>query len=251
MKTSMSAQGYLYFINRVFNNAHGILPSTTINAKYKLPIGDTVITGNPELRYLGLGIGGTLTDSNGTIDLGLRHRDGSLSDLYAAIPLVIRDEGNDLSVAERNNYRIRVKTSIEGVPKIFYYLLDIKDRVNINNASLALKSSDTSGTVLDYTANEMTDIDTSGSVYFVAGKNLNILLTEFQTAELNNVFDTLYPELTINKVVSEVGLYAGIEETVDNIKETKGCQLILSSSTIIPINDNTISINQHFEIGGV
>jgi len=253
MRSNLSAQGYQYILASVFNTVYAVNAETTINSKYGIIANDINMDTIPGLNYLGVGIGGTTTESNGVIDLGLRHRDSSKIDLFAPVPFVIRDIDNDLSDVERENYRMRVETTVQGIPKVMYFLLNIETDIHAATASLDIIAVDSSGTKTPYEYSPNESINTSdGSRLFSSTKDVYVLLTSSQVDDLKASISLLYPDADPEQI-SEIGIYSGEDVTLDDgNKEVKLAQLIMSSSTICKVSSvgNTLNINTSFSIAG-
>lgn len=103
-----------------------ILPYSTLNEKFDVAKNIHHVSGDDKiaLRYLGIGIGGhRLVLGNNGVPLvePILHRPTDAS-LYRPIPFLIRPANDDISAAERANYRMRKEEVFNGKNYICYYL---------------------------------------------------------------------------------------------------------------------------------
>ena len=254
MKSSLSANGLHLLVTAPFNKSPVIAMPTTLNSKHNVLTNITAASTPPIVQYLGLGVGGTTTDSNGTLDLGLRHRDADMRDLYSSCPLVAVDPANDLTTTEQLDYRMRVVTTVGGIPKVLYYLLNITTHVDSAPSSLMIKTTDDSSTETAYEyGDDDTPVASNGTIFFNATVNIFTLMDSTQVNRLISAIALMYPNNTLSEV-TEVGLYSGVDITGGNGRpEASVVQLFSSASQHIPIHpsNNTMTINSRFEIGGL
>lgn len=249
MRAKLSTQGLLSLLCAGFNKPYSVDPSTTLNSKYNI-LPAVSQSGIKDKRYLGLGIGGTVADDNGEVDVGLRQRDMSLIDLYSGIPFVARPQSNDLSSVDRQKYRLRKETTIGGVPYVLYYLKDITEVVNNSTEILKLKSADGMVDTVYSHGDETPPI--TGTVYFDAELKVYIVLTEEEVDDLRSVLELMYPTDEITEI-TEVGIYTGTDfQTPDGI-EAVDVQLFMSGSGKYNIGDDVTSlpVSLTFNVGGI
>lgn len=111
-----------------------ILPNSTLNQKLSIQASQLPIDGEvPTVKYVVIGCGGHdfVTSADGkkrwkSVKHTFRH-----TGLYNQLPFVLRREDNDLTVAERANYRLRRIETHGGVRYIAYYarVLDLSETV--------------------------------------------------------------------------------------------------------------------------
>ena len=117
--------GVLNQFQSFVNLRYSAMPSTTLNAKYGLTsingVDLTMAAFTPTLKYFGIG-------TKGFQNMNLQQSavpfpgDARCMDLYSPIPFRCVPVENDLTLAERRKYRLRVEETIGGVTYAKYYL---------------------------------------------------------------------------------------------------------------------------------
>jgi len=115
----------------------------SLNAKYNVEAG-TLPTNIPKLQYFGIGIRGAYKEDipEGTSEEDIYvsptspYRPSSENlDLFYPIPIRVVTQAEDLVMADRENYRMRVDVTIDENDFVFYYLKKI-DTIDFNNLSI-------------------------------------------------------------------------------------------------------------------
>lgn len=196
-----------------------ILPNTTLNTKYNVfPNLTDIVTDAPPLAYFGIGIWGFYNTGDRTQCKPYLPKPEEL-DLYEPIPFRCVPIDEDLSTAERNQYRMRVEKSIGGNRYWCYYLKKLEI---LDNSSQVIRIDPTTGLELPYefsadylypkpTIAEDSGVQDGALTEVVVRKRARAVITGSEIYEAINV---LYDgDLTMAKV-SEWGLYSGIDHQV-------------------------------------
>lgn len=193
--------------NTTLNEKFGIYPSARPNqgeqhkAQY-LVIGDKGHTGT-------LGAGGRFR----TKDIKHRRTDAAC---FNHIPFVIRDIDNDLSIEERENYGLRVVTTIDNAVKVLYYakLMDLDASVvNMQKTNKSTKET----VPFTPTSNELNpevpeDFEATNES-ITSSLVLPIEFTANDIEELRNVALVLYGDED-EAIISEFGIVSAVRRTV-------------------------------------
>lgn len=191
---------------------------TTLNAKYNL-FPERHPTTVPMLRYFGIGIRGYQnTDGNqGARPFSPKATD---MDLYTPIPIRCVPATNDLTQTERQRYRMRVRTTFNGVEYICYYLKTIV----WDPSHVELVQKDTNDVETPYALDpsnlnpEPPSFETGGSI----DTNLNRVIVratgvcEITGAEVNEAVNVIYGADVSKARISELGFYTGCDIGVDS-----------------------------------
>ncbi len=208
------------------NTLCSILPITftpnmdcTLNSKYSVYQAVTP-SEVPKIRYYGIGIGGkyNVTDT----DLSEAYKPSMKDmDLYVPIPFrcLAEDEDSLLTSTERAKYRMRVLTTINGVKYYCYYLkaLEYTDEMYFSYVDpdtnqevvYTLDATNLRPTGTKPSTSGVTDVTTTDiSAYAIA----NVVINNEEIAEAVNI---LYNGDLRRCVISELGIYTGIDSTVE------------------------------------
>jgi hypothetical protein len=193
------------------------LPNTTLNHKYN-NFGSELPATSPKLAYFGIGTRGfkNLDDNN----LAAPYVPSSKNlDLFAPLPFRVVPVANDLSPAERANYRMRILRTFEGQQYWCYYL---KKATFINNRVQILKTNLTTGeeTVLtELDPANLSPVPTNTSVEDVTQTNekISVALTanvQITGEEVIEAINVIHGGNLLRSVISEIGLYVGTDKDV-------------------------------------
>ena len=191
---------------------------TTLNAKYNL-FPERHPTTVPMLRYFGIGIRGyqNTDDNEGARPFSPKATD---MDLYTPIPIRCVPATNDLTQTERQRYRMRVRTTFNGVEYICYYLKTIV----WDPSRVELVQKDTDDVETPYALDpsnlnpEPPSFETGGSI----DTNLNRVIVratgvcEITGAEVNEAVNVIYGADVSKARISELGFYTGCDIGVDS-----------------------------------
>lgn len=224
----------------------------------------------PIMKYVGIGNGGHKAEIGGDgfskiIPVPHRPRD---TGLYNQIPFVLRRTDNDLTTAERGNYRLRRTEVHGGTTYIAYYLkvLDLSGTV----PKLELRSVDAGvTTVIPFTPtiadlNPVKPAITSGSVlttsgdYVAATAKVPFILTSVDIANLIEVANIIYTDPNY-AFISEIALCAGVDKIVTgtfgsvtaSYTDAIGVHVTNFISTSYPVNFISTEIKTNLNIGSV
>lgn len=241
------------------------LSNTTLNEKFNIlqfsqrTYAEESLVKYPTIQGIVIGNGGKdiVTSDLGNLRLG-KHSpvDGAL---FNHIPFVLREENNDLSDTDRENYRLRKELYIDGTKYIAYYLKKFKeDDLEYRPEILYVDNSNTIPSIKIFNTDRTDilepepDLDNRMSVYENTIYTVNILrfyfnLSETELLELENVFNIL--NIT-DKLITEIGIVTGIDVDVDYGKELIYSQIafFLDVSLNLEILDQELS--KVIEIGG-
>ena len=186
---------------------------SSLNQKYNVfPTEVPASSFPPKIQYFGVG------------RLGFRHvDDGNLSephevkssnmDLYEPIPIRCVPIENDLSEAERANYRMRVVKDISGNTYAMYYLKKLVLTSNKVNITQANKSKIEEPYVFDYAALKPTPplpsetgVIGDGSREINVAANASIVVL---SEEIHEAINIIYGGDMRYATISELGLYMG------------------------------------------
>lgn len=203
------------------------IPFSTINERLGIRAAETVLsTDMPSLAVLCIGNKGHghRTGLNG---FPLTRRIPHLPDhaaLYGQIPFVMRTVDNDLSLAERRKYSLRIIEEHEGVNWVCYYgrrlVIDVTQDVKIKHTIVV----DGVKTTTDYVTSNANlyptepDLPNTGSVstsgeYLSTSSVVNLSFTEADVDELVNVARILYNDEDY-AVISEFAICNAVDRTV-------------------------------------
>lgn len=193
------------------------LPNTTLNYKYNN--NPTVLPNNPpKLAYFGIGTRGfkNLDDAN----LAAPFIPSSKNlDIYSPLPFRVVPIDQDLTTAERANYRMRVLKTINGSQYWCYYLkkvLFIDNRVKIIQTDLTT-SAETALTSLDPADLTPTPMNTSAEGVTSTDSKISVALTaslQITGAEVIEAVNVMFGGNLLRAVVSELGVYVGDDQDV-------------------------------------
>ena len=108
---------------------------STLNEKFAMGLKNSQANKYPDIQYFAIGRGGhasSIGASNSVLIDQLQHRPTDAC-LFEHIPFVLTETTQDLSPAERANYRLRVKETYDGTDYWAYYL-----KTFVNNAQAAI-----------------------------------------------------------------------------------------------------------------
>lgn len=210
--------GALAEMQAISNVDRLVLANTTLNHKYNV-FPSELPEASPTLAYFGIGVRGykNIDDSNGAAPFIPSSKD---LDLYTPLPFRVVPVAEDLSVAERTSYRMRVLQTVGGEQYWCYYL---KKLSFVDNRVKIIKTDLTTGveTVLsELDETNLTPTPTSTSVEGVTTSNekISVALTasvQITGAEVIEAINVLYGGNLLKAIVSEIGLYLGNDQSVN------------------------------------
>ncbi len=190
--------------------------NSTLNRKYNIAM--TQPTTHPQIKYFGIGIGGTLNVSGTNLS---QPQEVSVTDmdLYTPLPFRCVPATQDLTAIEQMQYRMRVPTMIGGVAYICYYLKLLS--VAAATAAYTLVNATTgvqTPYVLDYTNLTPTPPATTvnGQISTTA-QDINVSSSAalpLLGTEVIEAVSALYAGDLRYAKISEIGIYSGTDASV-------------------------------------
>lgn len=194
--------------------------NTTLNYLYSVHQ-DVVPTKRPTVQYFGIGIQGFRNADDGILATPHRPSNEEMG-LYTPIPFRCVPIDEDLSSVERQNYRMRVRQTINGTPYFMYYL---KKLTTIDTAVQITQTNPITGAQEPYQflASNLTPTppvsatsgEQSGDVTVVnVGARVGATYYGHEVLEAINV---LYDGDLRYAKVSEMGLFSGEDRIVNGL----------------------------------
>ena len=231
---------------------------TTLNEELQFGLDIRVPEGkNPLMQYFAIGVKGYLPGSTAE---GIPKpiyfiHEGSDCNLYTILPMVLRDEDDDLTDVQRDLYRARIPCEVKGRRKVAYYLrkVDVSGTEcefikRVTSVQGGIKEvSDVAYTPTSDNLKPKPQLPPEANVNVVTRRteiravvDLATPLSAFDIAEIKNAMNTLYGGGVT--AFSEVALVAGIEVTAIgkrpngstfNYKEiTEACCCMLATTNV-------------------
>lgn len=217
-------------------------------------------TSMPKLRYFGVGIQGCYNADDGILVSAYNPQRTNMN-LFHPIPLRCRPVDEDLTEAERAQYRLRQRTTINGNEYFCYYLklLDFADQIKfkrVNPLTGREEDYELNSTYLDPTPekpNTDTTIvtDTSQIVAYCEAR------VTVEAAEVLEYINAMYGDPRYARI-SEIGFFTGVDKEVSSITSqgvainyTESIYTMLYNhltNTGIPLTSSGMSIDSTFEI---
>ena len=200
------------------NSSYEFLLNTTLNSKYNV-FQTEEPQSVPKLMYFGLGINGFYNVDDGNLSAPYYPAADEL-DLYEPIPLRCVPVAEDLSSAERAQYRMRVEKTVNGERYYCYYLkcLSVMDNVvkltRTNPISKEEEPFELSASKLTPTPRIPT---TSGEVEgTITEVNASLALgINWMGSEVLEAINVLYNGDMRRAKISEIGIYSGEDREVN------------------------------------
>lgn len=247
---------YTFSDNSVMNKQLNILP-------------DTLPDVTPWTQYVGIGIGGLSARFIGEkrrIELTPIPHDPRHTGFYEQIPFVIRPVDEDLTTAERVNYRLRKLMDVGGVRYAAYYARKIDTTgMEVRLEYRVIQDGNVTSTPWEPSVDDQHptpitvnpgQVLTTGDDYVASSAKSTLRFSAWDIAELINVGRVLFDSEDAI-VVSEIGLMSGIDfETRGDfngvslpITEAIGVQINDFVSTLIPTAYNQAGAAVNLDIG--
>lgn len=214
----------IYFNSMLSDYVSGItldfLTNTTLNEKYNILNGEPIPENTlPKIAYYGVGIGG-IGD-----DIKVAYHSAKDGTLYNHIPFIIRSIDLDLSMEDRENYRMRVETVIKGVTYAMYYLRKLPNNPDTAYIKKLTKNATGLGNISRFDNNDATiltpeptsvvDLDYHRSIFYIKELKFSISLTELEKNEIINAY-RIINDVTDTPKISEICIYTGLDKEIDN-----------------------------------
>jgi len=223
-----------FTLNKRFSTFDNIVPPSNVD---------------PIMRYMAIGNGGhtVTTDLSGNVLVNpIQHSPDNIS-LYSHIPWIIREDGNDLTIAERAIYRMRVEVFIAGIKHYAYYLRLINPlptNIQMNKITWSGSSSTTIPFVPgnnNINPTPTTNTSTAGDEYITVDTTVPLRITGTEATEIKDAVTKLFGNSDY-AIISELGLYMGIDTTVQDpvtaiqYTEVVGTQPTVFMNTFMALN---------------
>lgn len=201
------------------SGSYPIFPESTLNHKYNKYNAITDILDAPGIAYFGIGINGFYNTGDRIQGTPYQPKSNEM-DLYQPIPFRCVPIEEDLSTAERLNYRMRVQQTFGGQSYWCYYLKALNQ---IDNSVSIVRIDPTTGMEQPYEINpaNLTPKPSETNVSGVtSGAITEVMVTKrvraaLSGAEVYEAINVIYEGDLTMALVSEWGLYTGVDRTVD------------------------------------
>lgn len=238
-------------VNRecTLNNLFNIFPSEEINTY-------------PKLRYFGVGIRGAYNADDGILSSAYNPAKTNMN-LYSLIPIRCRPIDEDLSEAERANYRLRQRKLLkDGNEYFLYYLktLTFGSEIKFKRINPLSGKEETYELNPEYLTPEPVKPDTSGTIESTVASIVAYCeaTVDLEASEILEYIRVQYEGDTRWAKISELGFFTGIDTTVAgmtgqnvpiNYTESIYTQLYNHSTwTGSPLTHEGMKIHSTFEI---
>lgn len=189
--------------------------TATLNYKYNMF--PTLIPADPRIRYFGIGIGGRYIVTDDALTSAYKPYNKEM-DLYRGIPFRVVPISEDLTAAERAQYRLRVRQTFHGIEYYCYYLKLVEFNEELKLISVDPNTQEENLYTLDNTNLNPVGIkpNTSGATIANAEDiraivKARIVITGEEVTEAINV---IYGGDLRYAVISELALYSGEDRTL-------------------------------------
>lgn len=264
-----TAAGAMLQTAQLLGLPHVIYPYTTVNEKLSISkditIADTEMP-NANLMIIGNGGHRIVTGTNGlTTTAPIQHLPKHTS-LYNQVPFVLRQVSNDLTAAQRANYRLRRIEEHDGSNYVAYYgkVLD-KSTTQPQLERRTVANGVTSSRVYLPTAEDMDPtppaINTDGTIvttgdYIAATAKVPFVMSDFDVQEFLNVASVLYGD-EMFAVISELGLCSSVDRSVtgdfngttSSYTEAIGTQIISFYDDYYSLSTANTGVDMTFNVG--
>lgn len=246
-----------------------IPPNSTLNEKLSISQANQIATTDvPKLGYVCIGNGGHSVEigiNNIPINKPVQFHSTSTA-LYNQLPFVMRLETNDMTPAERANYRLRKVEVHGGVPYIAYYgrVLDLANVVPATNYNTVANGVTTITPFVPSVANmnPTPPATTAAGVVIASGDYVSatakvpFIMSPADIVEFTNVANIIYGNPNY-AIISEIALCSGVDKQVSGTfnavtgtyTESIGVQVMSFSNAYYQMQFNNNGINMMLELG--
>lgn len=225
---------------------------STLNEKFGIL---TTETGNvlgagvyPNIEYLAIGRGGhaNITGTGGAALTDILRHGPTDACMFTALPFVMREEGNDLSVGERANYRMRTVETFNTVDYATYWLKKIDtNSVTPETRVITILNGDVvqddpyvpTNASLNPTpiVVDNNDLNLADGRYITVRSSLGVTLDENDINEIIDACNIIYGDDRF-AMISEVGVVSGHEYDLGSgVFELTHAQILNFIGTEIPL----------------
>lgn len=215
-QTTRTVYGANLQTHQYYGEPFVVIENTTLNEKFSImPTTYPTPEEMPNVKYLAIGDAGHSVSigSNGRARFNpIKHRRTDAA-CFNHIPFVVRLLTNDLTVAERAKYRMRVPFTgpHDGLQYVGYYIMVMDDTASVN-----MQTIDGNGASIPFEPTSANlnptipeDVETTNSKV-VSSRTVSIVFTEAMVEELRNVARVLYNDED-EAIVSEIAMVSGID----------------------------------------
>jgi len=238
-------------------------PNTTLNEKFNMGNNKEPIDGVPTLKYFVIGNGCAAVGNPSTGKFVNSSHDPLSAALYNHTPVMAKPITSRLTIKEREKYRLRVETTLNGVAYELYYakLLEVNSLVHTSLVAL------TARTIKRYSYNDdklMNPINTGaipkGDKYIQVSNDVKLILTIDELKKIKNSIKIIaahennsVPVYNINEMAICTGVDKDMSVGGTKFKEANNVTIYQFLNTDVLISDvinNNQSIVQTLGIGG-
>lgn len=249
---------------------HVIVPKTTLNEKFEFAAAMLPEpTAFPSVRYYAIGRGGHdyQKDSEGDSFNKVVDHDPTDAALYKHMPFVLRPVENDLTQAQREQYRGRIEVTLFGRRYYAYYLkvLEIGDDPIDMTVTVVVDGQEITKPFIPDTSNlnpvpkttPPTGSIPSSTAYGSVVRPLTIVFNEFDVSELLNAANVMFEGNLSKAIISEIALVSGVDTLLTGkttggnmqYKEVLGAQVNAFFSTLHDISANNEGFIKELDLG--
>lgn len=254
-------------LGRPFN----VLPNSTLNQKFSVVETELNAANEiPTLKYIAIGNKGSSYDigADNTILIKPTPHLPRHASLYNFIPFIAREASNDLSAAERVNYRMRVLRTVNSVDYVFYYLkvfntTNVTPEVELRNVNDGVITSTPFTPLisdLSPTPPVITNLNLNSpnGDYLISTAKLDFNLNQVEINEIIDACNILYGDDRY-AVINEIALCTGIDRnvsgqfgsTVAPYTEAVVAQVAAFVSEYHALYRTSTSLSMRFDVGAV
>lgn len=248
-----------------------VLPNSTLNQKFNVHADQVPATNEyPSLGYMAIGNKGTtyeVAPGGFLLTTPIPHLARHAA-AYNTIPFIVRPVGDDISAAERANYRMRVILSIGGQNYVAYYLrkLDLNNTTptvelrNVNdgiitNSPFVPELSDLSPT---HPVISNPNLNTANGDYLVSTAKTDFILNQSDITNIMEACNILYGDPRY-AVINEAMLVTGLDKpltgvfggTTSTYTEVIAAQVAAFIHQSHVLTDSTHEVKISLNVGGV
>lgn len=235
-------------LNTTLNEKLDILPNMSIGDLY------------PEIKYIGIGVGGTST----AYDV-LKSSEHSVGDgsLFKQVPFLILEKTKDLTVAERKKYRLRKETIINNIEYVEYYL-KVVDNISEPEVYYVTKTGELTTKLEPFNFNNAAILNptplikedflnVSTETYIAVTSDVTLYLSPQELENIKKAIEIKYGTTT-PKIITEMALFTGVDYVTVNGTEALAVQPAFFQTVQYDLQSllfNNKVILKNIQIGGI
>lgn len=234
--------------------------NTTLNEKLDIYPNMSIGDSYPEIKYLGIGLGGT----NTAYDI-LKSSEHSVSDgsLFKQIPFLILEKTKDLTIAERKKYRLRKEVTINNIDYVEYYL-KVVDNVSEPEVYLVTKTGELTTKLEPYNFNNANILNPTPLVkedflnvnidtYIAVTSDVTLYLSPQELEDIKTAIEIKYG-IDTPKIITEMALFTGVDYVTVNGTEALAVQPAFFQTVQYDLQSLLFSnkvVLKNIQIGGI